>query len=90
MKISDFSNRNQRRRFLITLQGTICFFSLFLITPLARGEEKPAQNVDYESVFNFYDNWEWEETSDWLKANHIVNEIGGWQFYSREDSEKTQ
>ena len=34
--------------------------------------------------------WEWEETSDWLEANQNVNEIGGWQYYSREDSEKTQ
>jgi hypothetical protein len=42
------------------------------------------------SVFESYDNWEWEETSDWLEANQKVNEIGGWQYYSREDSKKTQ
>ena len=72
------------------LLGTICAVSLFVITPVARGDETSAQTMQYESVFKSYDNWEWEETSDWLKANQNVNEIGGWQYYSREDSEKTQ
>ena len=40
------------------------------------------------SVFDAYENWEWEETSDWLKANQKVDEIGGWQYYSREESEE--
>ena len=79
------------------LLGTICAISLFVITPVARGDETTAQTDEttaqtneYESVFESYDNWEWEETSDWLEANQNVNEIGGWQYYSREDSEKTQ
>ena len=70
------------------LLGTICAISLFVITPVARGDETTAQI--YESVFESYANWDWEETSDWLEANQNVNEIGGWQYYSREDSEKTQ
>ena len=72
------------------LLGTICAISLFVITPVARGDETTAQTKEYVSVFKSYDNWEWEETSDWLEANQNVNEIGGWQYYSREDSEKTQ
>ena len=72
------------------LLGTICAISIFVITPVARGDETTAQTAEYESVFEAYDNWEWEDTSDWLEANQKVNEIGGWQYYSREDSEKTQ
>jgi len=72
------------------LLGNICAISLFVITTVARGDETTAQNTEYESVFESYDNWEWEETSDWLEANQKVNEIGGWQYYSREDSEKTR
>ena len=72
------------------LLGNICAISLFVITPVARGDETTSQTTEYDSVFESYDNWEWEETSDWLEANQKVNEIGGWQYYSREDSEKTQ
>ena len=72
------------------LLGTICVISIFVITPVARGDETTSQTTEYDSVFESYDNWEWEETSDWLEANQKVNEIGGWQYYSREDSEKTQ
>ena len=75
---------------MIMLLGILCAISLFVITPEARGDETTAQINEYESVFDYYDNWEWEETSDWLEANQNVNEIGGWQYYSREDSEKTQ
>ena len=72
------------------LLGNICAISLFVITPVARGDETTSQTTEYDSVFESYDNWEWEETSDWMEANQNVNEIGGWQYYSREDSEKTQ
>ena len=72
------------------LLGNICAISLFVITPVARADETTSQTTEYDSVFESYDNWEWEETSDWLEANQKVNEIGGWQYYSREDSEKTQ
>ena len=72
------------------LLGNICSISLFVLTSAASGDETTAQITEYESVFESYDNWEWEETSDWLEANQKVNEIGGWQYYSREDSEKTQ
>ena len=68
--------------------GTICAISIFVITPVARGDETTAQTNEYESVFESYENWEWEETSDWLKANQKVDEIGGWQYYSREVSEE--
>ena len=90
VKACNFSKIEKSRQLLIMLLGTICAISLFVITPAARGGETTAQTNEYESVFESYDNWEWEETSDWLRANHIVNEIGGWQFYSREDSEETQ
>lgn len=59
------------------LQGIICTVLLFLITGVARGDEKTAQVVEYKSVFNSYDDWEWEETSDWVKANQKVDELGG-------------
>ena len=72
------------------LLGNIYAISLFVITAVARGNETAVQTTEYESVFEPYDNWEWEETSDRLEANQNVNEIGGWQYYSREDSEKTR
>ena len=72
------------------LLGNIYAISLFVIMPLTRSHETTAQTTEYESVFESYENWEWEETSDWLEANKNVHEIGGWQYYSREDSEKTQ
>ncbi len=28
------------------------------------------------------------DTSDWIISNKIVDEIGGWQYYSREKSEE--
>ena len=90
MKACNFSKREQSKRLLIMLLGTNCAISLFVMTPVARGDETTAQTNEYESVFESYDNCEWEETSDWLEANQKVNEIGGWQYYSREDSEKTQ
>ena len=90
MKACNFGKREQSKRLLIMLLGNICAISLFVITPVARGDETTAQTAEYESVFEAYDNWEWEDTSDWLEANQKVSEIGGWQYYSREDSEKTQ
>ena len=70
------------------LQGAIFAVSLFLISPAAKSDEKTRQANEYVSVFDAYENWEWEETSDWLKANQKVDEIGGWQYYSREVSEE--
>jgi len=70
------------------LQGAICAVSLFLIAPAVKSDEKTAQVNEYVSVFDAYENWEWEETTDWLKANQKVDEIGGWQYYSREVSEQ--
>ena len=90
MKACNFSKREQSRRLLIMLLGTICAISIFVITPVAIGDETTPQTNKYDSVFESYENWEWEETSDWLEANKNVHEIGGWQYYSREDSEKSQ
>ena len=64
------------------LLGTICAISLFVIKPVARGDKTTAQTTEYESVFDSYDNWEWEETSDWLKASQNANEIGVNSFSS--------
>ena len=50
------------------LLGTICAISLFVITPVARGDETTAQTNEYVSVFESYDNWEWEETSEVKEA----------------------
>ena len=67
------------KKISIILQGAICAVSLFLIVPAAKSDEKIPQANEYVSVFDAYENWEWEETSDWLKANQKVEEIGGWQ-----------
>ena len=88
MKSSHLRNTGPSKKFLIILQGTICAVSLFLIVPAAKSDEKIPQANEYVSVFDAYENWEWEETSDWLKANQKVDEIGGWQYYSREVSEE--
>ena len=57
MKACNFSKREQSRRLLIMLLGTICAISIFVITPVARGDETTAQTNEYESVFESYENW---------------------------------
>ena len=88
MKSSQLKNTGPGKKISIILQGAICAVSLFLIVPAAKSDEKTSQANEYVSVFDAYENWEWEETSDWLKANQKVDEIGGWQYYSREVSEE--
>ena len=88
MKSNHLRNTGPSKKFSIILQGAICAVSLFLIVSAAKSDEKIPQANEYVSVFDAYENWEWEETSDWLKANQKVDEIGGWQYYSREVSEE--
>ena len=58
-------------------------------TSVAAKSDKNSSNKNiYKSIFDSYENWEWEGTSDWIISNKIVDEIGGWQYYSREKSEK--
>ena len=55
MKACNFSKREQSKRLLIMLLGTICAISLFVMTPVARGDETTAQTNEYESVFESYE-----------------------------------
>lgn len=59
VKAWNYSKREKSRQLLIMLRGTICAISLFVITPVARGDETTAQTNEYVSVFESYDNWEW-------------------------------
>ena len=69
---------------LYTIIGTVSF------SDAAKCEENSTSKYIYNSVFDSYEEWEWEDTSDWIISNKIVDEIGGWQYYSREKSEENK
>ena len=48
----------------------------------AKSEENLSNKNIYKSIFDSYENWEWEDTSDWIISNNTVDEIGGWQSVS--------
>ena len=54
----------------------------------AKSEENLSNKNIYKSIFDSYEKWEWEDTSDWIISNKTVDEIGGWQYYSREKSKE--
>ncbi len=60
----------------------------FPFSVAANSEENSSNKNMYKSIFNSYEKWEWEDTSDWIISNQTVDEIGGWQYYSREKSEE--
>jgi hypothetical protein len=62
--------------------GTISF------SVIAKSEENSTNKNIYKSIFDSYEKWEWEDTSDWIISNNTVDEIGGWQYYSREKSKE--
>ena len=64
------------------IAGTISF------SVAAKSEDNSTNKNIYKSIFDSYEKWEWEDTSDWIISNKIVDEIGGWQYYSREKSEE--
>ena len=59
---------------------------IFSFSVAAKSEENLSNKNIYKSIFDSYENWEWEDTSDWIISNNTVDEIGGWQYYSREKS----
>jgi hypothetical protein len=66
----------------LMIAGTISF------SVAAKSEENSTNKNIYKSIFDSYENWEWEDTSDWIISNNTVDEIGGWQYYSREKSKE--
>ena len=68
--------------FFLMIAGTISF------SVAAKSEENSTNKNIYKSIFESYEKWEWEDTSDWIISNKTVDEIGGWQYYSREKSEE--
>ena len=64
------------------IAGTISF------SVAAKSEDNSTNKNTYKSIFDSYEKWEWEDTSDWIISNKLVDEIGGWQYYSREKSEE--
>ena len=50
----------------------------------AKSDENSANKNIYNSIFESYQKWEWQDTSDWIISNKTVDEIGGWKYYSRE------
>ena len=66
----------------LMIAGTISF------SVAAKGDENSTNKNIYKSIFESYEKWEWEDTSDWIISNKTVDEIGGWQYYSREKSEE--
>ncbi len=66
----------------LMIVGTISF------SVIAKSEENSINKNIYKSIFDSYEKWEWEDTSDWIISNKTVDEIGGWQYYSREKSKE--
>ena len=50
--------------------------------------ETPAQELEYESVFEGYQAYSAPEIQNWPKVNQLVEEIGGWRVYAREPYEE--
>ena len=48
----------------------------------------PAQELEYESVFEGYQAYSDPEIQNWPKVNQLVEEIGGWSVYAREPYEE--
>ncbi len=76
--------------FLFTFKALFFFMiaGTFSFSVDAKSEDNSTNKNIYLSVFDSYEKWEWEDTSDWVISNKIVDEIGGWQYYSREKSEE--
>ena len=72
LKACNFSKREQSRQLLIMLLGTICAISLFVITPVARSDETTTQTIEYDSVFESYDNGELTELSKQLTPGNSL------------------
>ena len=76
--------------FLFTFKAMV--FSMiagtFLFSVAAKSDENSTNKNIYKSIFESYEKWEWEDTSDWIISNKTVDDIGGWQYYSREKSEE--
>ena len=76
--------------FLFTFK-TMVFLMIvgtFLFSVAAKSDEDSTNKNIYKSIFESYEKWEWEDTSDWIISNKTVDEIGGWQYYSREKSKE--
>ncbi len=78
------------QNFLFYFKATVFLMiaGIFSFSVAAKSDEDSTNKNIYESIFESYDKWEWEETSDWIISNKTVEEIGGWQYYSREKSEE--
>ncbi len=76
--------------FLLTFKamGFLMIAGTFLFSVAAKSDENSTNKNIYKSIFESYEKWEWEDTSDWIISNKTVDEIGGWQYYSREKSEE--
>ena len=76
--------------FLFTFKAMVFLMiaGTFLFSVAAKSDEDSTNKNIYKSIFESYEKWEWEDTSDWIISNKTVDEIGGWQYYSREKSEE--
>ena len=76
--------------FLFTFKAMVFLMiaGTFLFSVAAKSDENSTNKNIYKSIFESYEKWEWEDTSDWIISNKTVDEIGGWQYYSREKSEE--
>ena len=76
--------------FLFTFKAMVFLMiaGTFLFSVAAKSDENSTNKNIYKSIFESYEKWEWEDTSNWIISNNTVDEIGGWQYYSREKSEE--
>ena len=78
------------KNFLFTFKALVLYMIIGTVSfsVAAKCEENSTSKYIYNSVFDSYEEWEREDTSDWIISNKTVDEIGGWQYYSREKSEE--
>ena len=78
------------QNYLLAFQAPafLLIVGIFSFSVAAKSEENLSNKNIYKSIFDSYENWEWEDTSDWIISNNTVDEIGGWQYYSREKNEE--
>ena len=63
---------------------------LSVCVPFVNAAEVTLEKESYTSAFEQYQKWKPVGTSDWVDANRVVDEIGGWRYYTQEPYRKDE
>ena len=63
---------------------------LSVCIPFVNAAEATLEKDSYTSAFDQYQKWKPVGTSDWVNANRVVDEIGGWRYYTQEPYRKDE